>query len=329
MIGSLAGAAAIAAFLVPSSISATPPACLGATAFTPVNTPVTLNLGCTDTGANPGVTLVKNPTNGAVSGWPLVYTPNPGHHGFDNFGFTVTNPDTLETSGRIDVSVHTDSRPTCSDGTATTYIDQPVTIKFADFPCTDVDDTQRFIHTFDGPHGSVDSDLADGAATYTPQPGYEGTDEIDFYASDGVLMSSTSKLTITITRKPDPTPTPTPAATAAPAATATPAPPAPPAAVRDTTAPTVKAKAGKSSIAKGVALTLTCDEAGTAKLTVAAGKTRTTKNVKLAKGTKVTVKLSAKARKALKKARRVTAKVTVVVTDAAGNRTTRTLSVKL
>jgi hypothetical protein len=119
-----------------------------------------------------------------------------------------------------------------------------------------------------------------------------------------------------------------------------------PPAAADTTAPKTTAKAGSASIAKGVSLTLASNEAGTAKLTLSVDKATARKlkldrkaegaviigsaAPKLVKGSvKFTVKLTAKARKALKRVHRLKAKLTIVATDASGNSSTTTLALFL
>jgi VCBS repeat-containing protein len=83
-------------------------------------------------------------------------------------------------------------------------------------------------------------------------------------------------------------------------------------------------------VAKGVALVLTSDEPAIATLTLVAGKHKVTKSSTLRHGaTKVTLKLPARSRKALKAKRTVKSTLTVVATDAAGNTTTKTVTVTL
>jgi hypothetical protein len=90
------------------------------------------------------------------------------------------------------------------------------------------------------------------------------------------------------------------------------------------TAPKPTAKAVSASIAKGISLRLAGNEAGTAKLTLSVG------TAKIVKGSvKVTVELTAKARKTLKRVHKLGAKLTIVATDAAHNSTTTTRTVLL
>jgi hypothetical protein len=194
-----------------------------------------------------------------------------------------------------------------------------------------------FIHTNDGAHGTVDSDFAALEVIYTPEPGFEGTDEFPFYGSDSAgLNTGTRTMRVTVARpaQPTPTPAPTPIASVTPPAAA------------DTTAPKTTAKAVSASIAKGVSLTLAGNEAGTAKLTLSVDKA-TARKLKLdpkAKGAvtigtgtpklvngsvKFTIRLTATARKKLKRVRKLKALLTVVATDAAGNSATTTLTIVL
>lgn len=185
------------------------------------------------------------------------------------------------------------------------------------------------------------ADFGGRDVTDTPDPGFAGTDQFEFSASDNVSLNSPTR-TMRVTVTPAATPAPPPAATPAPAPASTPPPPAP----VDTTAPRTKPRTVSASIAKGVSLRLASNEAGTAKLTLSVGTAtarRTkldrkakgpvkigTRTAKLATGSvKVKVNLTAKARKALRAVRKLKAKLTVVATDAAGNSRTTTLTVVL
>jgi hypothetical protein len=150
-----------------------------------------------------------------------------------------------------------------------------------------------------------------------------GTDEISFRGFTGPFETSPRTLTITVTAPPSATPSPGPTASATP-------PPAAFAPAADKTAPSVSVKVAKASVARGVTVTLRSDEAGTAMLSLTAGKHTATKSAKLVNGTTtVTLKMPAKARKALKSKRRVKATLTVAATDSAGNRATKKMSVSL
>jgi hypothetical protein len=295
-----------------------PPVCTPHTVTTRSGVAVMLNTDCTEAGT---VTITTPPVSGTLPALPGLYTPAPGFHGVDHLFYTVTSAGgetSLPTAINLVVD---DGPPSCTDGTATTPVNTPLKLAF---PCTDPDGDPVIISAEDGAHGVVDPDSGP-ELTYTPERDFVGTDEISFTGKAGGFETATHKLTITVTAAVTPTATPVPTATPAP-----PAPAATPGPVADKTAPKLTVKAGKASIAKGVALTLTSDEAGTAKLTLTTGKNTSTASAKLVKGTaKVTLKLSANARKALKAKKRAKATLTVVATDAASNRATKKLSVTL
>jgi Big-like domain-containing protein len=332
---------ALAVLCRPAAAAADPPQCSGGTVSMMPNQPKTLAFpNCDGAGDNPVVTIATPPTDGTVTGNPFVYTPAAGFVGVDHFRYTVKNTATGETSAPATVNLVVDTAPACGDATATTGVGQPLRIAFSAFPCSDADGGTLFIHTNDAAHGTVVSEFGALEVIYTPEPGFEGTDEFTFYGSDSVsLNTATRTMRVTVARPAQPTPAPTPVTPGE-----TPPPPRPLSA--DTTAPKTTAKAASSSIAKGVSLTLASNEGGMAKLTLSVDKA-TARKLKLdrkAKGAvtigtgtsklvngsvKCTVKLTAKARKALKRVSKLKARLTVVATDAAGNSTTTTVALLL
>jgi hypothetical protein len=328
------------ALTAPAAAQADPPQCSGGTVTVTPGQPKTLAFpNCDGAGNNPAVTVTEAPIGGTLTGNPFVYTPAQGFVGVDHFRYTVKNTTTNETSAEATVNLVVDTAPACADGTAATGVGQPLRIAFSAFPCSDADGPNLFIHATDGAHGTVESDFAGSVVTYTPEPGFQGIDEFTFYASDNVSLNTatrTMRVTVGQTAQPTPTPTPSPTPISSP----------PPAPVADTTAPKTTAKAASASIAKGVSLTLASNEAGTARLTLTVDKATARKlkldpkakgavtigtgAPKLVSGTvKFTVKLTAKARKAFKRVRKLSARLTVVATDAAGNSTTTTVAVVL
>jgi hypothetical protein len=310
--------ATLAAVFTTFGAPAAPPVCVPTTVATTPGVPVQLQTNCDQAGT---ATIVTPPVGGALVALPGLYTPFPGFHGTDHLFYTVTNAGG-ETSLQTAVNIVVNGLPGCADGTATTEVGKPLKLAF---PCSDPDGDAVMIRAEDGAHGVVDPDVGT-QLTYTPDPGYVGTDEISFVGMEGGFSTPSRTLTITVTPTATPTPTTTATPVPTPAVTATPT----PAPAADKTAPKLTVKAGQASIAKGIALTLTSDEAGTAKLTLTTGRNKSTANAKLITGTtKLTVKLSAKARKALKAKKRVKASLSVVAADAAGNQATWKVSLTL
>jgi len=280
------------------------------------------------TGGTGTVTLAATttPAHGTVSssGGVLTYTPNPGFVGTDSFDYTGTDGTGTSEAATITVDV-TDAAPTCQSTSTTTRQDTPVDINDL-FVSNDTDDDNFSIGWDDGQHGVTD----DQGTTYFPDAGFVGTDKIPFRADDGALTSAVCTITISVTAKPVVTP-----------------PPSPPV---DITKPVFSAVHPKQSLksarTKGIKLTATSNEAGTLVVTIKVDK-KTARKLKIkpkakravtvgtltraiaAGDSKVTVKLTKKARKAFKRARKVKLLITMKVTDAAGNATTRSMTVTL
>jgi hypothetical protein len=319
----------------PATARANPPQCSGGTVVATPGQPKTLDFpSCDGAGDNPVVAVVSPPIGGTVTGTPFVYTPAAGFVGVDHFRYTVKNTTTGETSAEATVNLVVNTPPACGDGTAATAVGQPLRIAFSVFPCSDADGSGNLmINTNDGAHGTAVSDFGGREVVYTPEPGFAGVDEFTFSASDSIAQTATRTMRVSVGQPAQPTPTPTPISSDRPAP-----------ASADTTAPKTTAKTVSASIAKGVSLTLASTETGTAKLTLSVDKATARKlkldrkakgavsigtgTAKLVNGSvKVTVKLSAKARKALKRVRTLKARLTVVATDAAGNSATTALAV--
>lgn len=314
-----------------AAIAAADPVCQPRTYTTRPGVAVAVDINCVDAGVAPTVAITRTPIGGTLPALPGQYTPSPGFNGVDEVRYTVTNTATGLTSAETSINLVVNSLPTCSNGTATTEVDKPLKLVF---PCTDPDGNAVLIRAEHGAHGTVDPTVGT-QITYTPAPGYVGTDEVSFVGMDGAFQTAPRTLVITITPAPVVTATPTPTVTATPDASVTPQPtaaptPAPPGGGADTAGPAVTVKASKPSVAKGVALTLTSDEPAIAKLTLTAGKHKVATAATLKRGTTtVTLKLSARARKALKAKRAVKSTLTVVATDAAGNAATTKVAVTL
>lgn len=314
--------AAAVALLVPATARADPPVC--SSFFDEVVAP-----GSSKDFVRPcgGGTYTLNPSGAAngeatASGTTLTYTPDPGFHGRDGFSYTATNGD--GTSSAASVQVLVDTAPECAGTSAT--IAGGTSLTLAGDPCRDADGDDYDIWIQQRtPHGSVDfPDNAD--PVYTPDPGFTGVDTVGYFAEDSFGVDSPdATLTITVTNP----------------VSAPPPPPPPP----DTTPPVASLASApgqklKQVLAKGLHLTLASNEAGKATVTASVdAKTARKLHIQRQVGRAsvavragkldLTVKLAAKARKALKKLRKVTLSLRAVVTDAAGNATPLTKTVKL
>ncbi len=311
---------------VPANARTTPPECpLRTPLFTSKNTP--LNLPAPDCGTVQVVTLPLHGTMATTN--PTLYTPAAGFRGLDEFQYTLTTASGTSDPATVEILVNTP--PTCDDGTASVVGNQRRV--FYDFDCDEADGDAFTIYVDDPQHGTI-TFPDDGTVVYTPNPGYVGADSFTYSAleddEDLGLESELATMNITVTT-PAPIVIPMPIAVIRPPIAA----PKPPA---DVTAPVIKLKNASKKQAAAIALTtnenssatltLTLDKATARKLKLS----RTVGQIKaaLTPGTAtIGVKLSAKARKAFKKLKRVNLTLTAVVTDTAGNTITKTLAVTL
>ncbi len=314
------------ALLVPATAHALPPSCQS---FSGVLVAPGSSRNFDAPCGNGAYTLTpSDPAGGTAtaSGTTLTYTPD-GFHGYDSFTYTATNAD--GTSPPATVNVLVDAAPECDDESAS--ITTGATLTLSDFPCADAD--RDFLDIYlqtSTPHGSVEFPDDGSDPIYRPDAGFVGVDTLHYFARDPFSLDSTvATLTITVNALPAVTPTPT----------ATPAP------VKDTTPPVAKlTSAGgqklKQVLAKGLHLTLATNEAGKATVAVTVdAKTARKLHIKPQVGSatanvgsgklELTVKLTAKARKAIKKLRKVRLSVRAVVTDAAGNSAHPSMTVTL
>jgi len=321
----LLAAVALIVLALPAAARAAPPPChpyLMAnpdTPITPPGQPVSLINPCG--GGSYTLAVSTQPGNGAVTidGTTLTYTPDAGFRGSDTFFYTGTAGG--ETSQPTEVDVIVDSWPSCTDASASVVTGHSLALTAS--TCTDPDGDALTVWGDSLPlHGTI---VRTGPMTfvYTPEPDFVGTDSVLFYAEDDLLVSDDATLTITVTAAPPATPTP----------------------VKDTTPPVASLGSAsgqklKQVLSKGLHLTLASNEAGKASVTVAVdAKTarklhikrevgKASANVRAGK-VELTVKLTAKARKAFKTLRKVSLSVKAVVTDAAGNSASRSLTVRL
>jgi hypothetical protein len=323
-----------ACLLLPAAASAAAPTCPDVELSVHHDTPLPFDQNpCS--GGNGQLTLspVTNPAHGQLSQPNDVpqYAPEQGFVGDDSFDYKATD-ETPEDSNVATVTIHvTDAAPTCEDTSTTTQQDTAVDISDL-FVTDDADDADWTIGWDDGQHGKTDEQ----GTAYFPAAGFVGTDQIPFQADDGALLSEICTITITVKAKPVQQPPPQ-----QPTIPVTPA---------DTTKPVFSAAHPKQSLgdarSQGVKLISSSDEAGTLAVTIKVDK-KTARKLKLKRKAKravtvgtlsraiaagkttVKVKLTKKARKAFKRARKVTLLISMIVTDAAGNATSRSMKVTL
>ena len=131
----------------------------------------------------------------------LSYTPAPGYQGPDEITYTITDGNGEFSSAIVPIIVE-DGTPIVGDDVATTPEDTPVTIPVLD---NDSDPTGQplTITTATAPNGTVAIN-DDGTLTYTPNPDYNGPDEITYTVTDPDGNEATGVVAVEVTPVNDP-----------------------------------------------------------------------------------------------------------------------------
>ncbi|WP_148273220.1 Ig-like domain-containing protein [Stigmatella aurantiaca] len=161
--------------------------------------PVLANDTDPDTGTVLSVTAVTQPAHGTVSlvNGVVSYTPAPGYVGTDTFTYTVSDGNGGTDTATVTVTV-TNNPPVANDDSVTVGANSGATA--VDVLANDTDADPGTVLTVTGytqpSNGTVT--IVDGVATYTPNPGFIGTDTFTYTVSDGNGGTSTATVTITI-----------------------------------------------------------------------------------------------------------------------------------
>jgi uncharacterized repeat protein (TIGR01451 family) len=178
-------------------------------AGTPVTTPVVGNDTDPDGTVDPTtVTVVTPPANGTVSVDPVTgdvtYTPTPGFFGTDIYTYTVLDNDSL-VSNVATVTIDVNAPPLADDDSSSTDAGTPVTTPVVGNdtdPDGTVDPTTVTILANPG-NGTVTVNPVTGDATYTPAPGFFGTDTYTYTVQDDDgLVSNVATVTIDVNAPP-------------------------------------------------------------------------------------------------------------------------------
>lgn len=166
----------------------------------PVTIPVLDNDGDVD-GDPIIVIMVSMPTNGVVVINPdgtITYTPDPDFSGTDTFTYTIDDGNGGTDTATVTVMVNPQpDAPEAVDDSASTLFDVPVNVPVLD---NDIDvDGDPLVITATTPPSNGMIELMDGGTiTYTPNPGYVGTDMFTYTIEDGNGGSDTASVTISV-----------------------------------------------------------------------------------------------------------------------------------
>ena len=152
------------------------------------------------------VTSVTDPANGTVSFTPegeLTYTPNPDFNGTDIVTYTVTDPTGLTDTATVTFTVDpVNDAPVAVDDELVTDEDTPLTINVLGNDSDPEGQPITVVDATDPANGTI-SLSADGTLTYTPNPDFNGTDEMTYTIADADGVTSTATVFITVNPTPD------------------------------------------------------------------------------------------------------------------------------
>jgi hypothetical protein len=185
-----------------------PPVAADDAATTAFATPVSIDVLANDRdpdGDTLTIASIGAPANGtaAMSGASIVYTPAAGFSGTDRFTYTISDGRGGTASAAVSVTVlpQPNRPPVAVDDAATTAFATPVAISVLAND-SDPDGDPLTISGVTAPaNGSVS---ATGATiTYTPAPGFSGTDRFTYTIDDGHGGSATANVTVTVGAAPN------------------------------------------------------------------------------------------------------------------------------
>jgi hypothetical protein len=212
---------------VPTQNSA--PVAEGRTVSTDEGRPVTLTLTGRDAEqCELGFAVVTSPATGQVGsianvactpGSPngdsatITYTPNPGFTGTDSFTYRVSDGalESAPVTVQVTVAPSANTAPMAESRTVTTEQGRPVTLSLTG---RDAEQCELGFAVVTGPAGGELGAIGNGLCTpgspnadtatitYTPAPGFTGTDAFSYRVSDGALESTAASVQIAVNPPP-------------------------------------------------------------------------------------------------------------------------------
>ncbi|MBU2634997.1 S8 family serine peptidase [Patescibacteria group bacterium] len=175
-----------------------PPVASNQSVITNEDTAVPITLTATDPDGDPlTYSVVTPPANGILTGTApsVTYTPNPNYNGPDSFTFKANDGKVDSNIAMVSITVNSvNDPPLANNQSVTTTQDIPVSITLI---AIDVDGDTLTYSLVTLPTNGILSGIAP-ILTYTPNPGYTGSDSFTFKANDGLVDSNIATVSITI-----------------------------------------------------------------------------------------------------------------------------------
>jgi hypothetical protein len=140
------------------------------------------------------------PEHGSTSlvGMAIDYTADADASGLDSFTFQASGSDGVSNVVTQEVTILPNAAPACDDVAVETARDAAVAVPLT---CADPDGDDHDVAIADQPeHGTLD-ELVDGSVTYTPDPGWDGTDRFTYVASDDARTSAPATVMVEVTEQ--------------------------------------------------------------------------------------------------------------------------------
>ncbi|MBF4606069.1 Ig-like domain-containing protein [Curtobacterium sp. VKM Ac-1393] len=170
------------------------------TATTNAGTPVTVDVQHDDRGSDLVTTIVTGPANGTAvvaEDGSVDYTPADGFSGTDSFTYTVTDGHGTTTQpATVTVTVV----PVANGDTVSTKAGEALTIAPGTLTANDAGTklTVTDAAADEDTVGDVAIDPATGVITYTPKPGFSGTDTVIYTVRDDSGQTTTGTITVVV-----------------------------------------------------------------------------------------------------------------------------------
>jgi len=182
---------------------AQPPIARNDAASTPLATPAVIAVLSNDSDPN-GYTLSVTSVSAAASGTTklnadgtVTYSPGKTFTGTDTFTYSIGNGHGGTASATVTITVVPPAPPVANDDSAATAYATPVEIYVLN---NDTDANKYFLSISTASAGSHGTTVVNpgGTITYTPQPGFSGTDTFTYTISDGHGGTATANVTVTV-----------------------------------------------------------------------------------------------------------------------------------
>ena len=180
-----------------------PPVASDQAVTTPEDSAAAVTLAATDPDGDPlTYTVLSGPSHGTLTGAApaLVYTPAANYNGSDSFTFKANDGQADSNAATVAITVEpVNDPPVARDDAATTTDGTPVTVTVLANDSDADGDPLTVISATAGSHGAATINGGQ-TVTYTPDPGFTGTDAFTYTISDG--HGGTASATVTVTVNP-------------------------------------------------------------------------------------------------------------------------------